>query len=116
MGIRRLWLRIMERAAPRRSLERERILVIRRVLKQLRDRQRALMGLRDAVMDDEQRSDLADKLIVLRAQRAKGIALLRELRGEGRVGVAYPPPGAEATGRRRASEHSVRTEHKFHQG
>lgn len=113
MGIRRLWLRVIDRTAPRKPLERERLLVIRRVLKQLRVRQRALMSLRDAVMDDEQRSDLADKLSVLRAQRAKGISLLRELRAEKRVAAACPPSGAEATGRRRGSEHSVRPEHKF---
>jgi len=85
MGIRTLLQRVTEGVAPRRSTESEHILAIRRVLKQLRGRERALMNLQGAVTDDEQRANLADKLRVLRAQRAKGIGLLRDLRAEGRA-------------------------------
>lgn len=85
MGIRTLLLRVMEGVTPRRSMESERILAIRRVLKQLRGRERALMNLKGAVTDHEQSANLADKLSVLRAQRAKGIGLLRDLRAKGRA-------------------------------
>ena len=87
MDIRRLWLTLMEGLAPQRSRENERMRVICRVLKQLRGRERALLNLQATVSDDEQRADLADKLSVLRAQRAKGIRVLRKLRMERRTGT-----------------------------
>jgi hypothetical protein len=98
MDIRKLWLTLVERAAPRRRVDHERIRVIRRVLNQLRGREKALLDRRDAVTDDEQRADLANKLSVLRAQRTKGLRMLRELRADMRAVTRGRAPGAEAAG------------------
>ena len=98
MDIRKLWLTLVERAAPQRRVDNERILVIRSVLTQLRGREKALLDLRDAVTDAQQRADLANKLSVLRAQRAKGLRVLRELRAHRRAGKEVAGPGAASVG------------------
>lgn len=103
MDIRKLWVTLVERAAPQRRVDHERILVIRRVLIQLRGREKALLDLRDAVTDDQQRADLANKLSVLRAQRAKGLRVLRELRADRRALTRKRASGAESAGPRGAS-------------
>lgn len=82
MDIRNFWLGLVERALTRRSVHRDRIRVIRGVLKELRVRERELLDRQRAVTDGEQRADLADKLSVLRMQREKGVRALREFRAE----------------------------------
>lgn len=83
MEIRRFWLMLVEQLAYRRG-ERgehgEHARSIHKVLKELRVRERALLDERDAATDDDHRESLSGKLDVLRAQRAKGMRVLRELR------------------------------------
>ncbi len=103
MDIRRLWLTLLEGLTPQRSRENERIRVIRRVLKQLRGRERALLDLQARVTDGDQRADLADKLSAVHAQRAKGVRVLRELQAERRAGARRRPSSPKAVKSRAAS-------------
>ena len=112
MDIRELWLTLVERAAPRRRVDNERIRVIRRVLNHLRGKEKSLLDRRGAVTDDQQRADLANKLTVLRAQRAKGLRVLRELRADLRAVTRGRAPGAEAAGPREASVDSAPPERR----
>ncbi|WP_006748766.1 hypothetical protein [Thioalkalivibrio paradoxus] len=82
MDIRSFWFDLVERVLARQRMHRDRIRVIRGVLKELRVRERVLLDLQRTVTDDEQREDLAGKLIVLRMQRTKGVRELRALRAE----------------------------------
>jgi hypothetical protein len=98
MDIRKLWLTLVERAAPQCREDDERIRVIHRVLSQLRGREKSLLDRRDAVTDDEQRADRANKLSVLRAQRAKGLRVLRGLRADRRAVTRGRAPARETAG------------------
>jgi len=98
MDIRKLWLTLVERADPQRAADHERIRVIERVLIHLRSREKALLDQTAAVTEGDQRADLANKLSVLRAQRAKGLRALRELRAERRIRTRGRAPGTEAEG------------------
>jgi hypothetical protein len=112
MDIRKLWLTLVERAAPQRREDKERIRVIRTVLNHLRGTEKSLLDRRDAVTDDEQRADLANKLSVLRAQRAKGLRVLRELRAGRRAVTRGRASGAEAGGPREVSVDSAPPERR----
>ncbi|TVP80671.1 MAG: hypothetical protein EA346_06970 [Thioalkalivibrio sp.] len=105
MDIRKLWLTLVQWADP--QVDHERIRVIGRVLIHLRNKEKSLLDLKDAVTDDEQRADLANKLSVLRAQRTKGLRALRELRAERRAGARAS--GKEATGPQEASADSEKS-------
>lgn len=113
MDIRKLWLTLVERAAPQRREDNERIRVIHSVLCQLRGREKSLLDRRDAVTDDEQRADLANKLSVLRAQRAKGLRVLRELRADRRAGTRRRASATETAGPREVSVDSAPPERKL---
>jgi len=110
MDIRKLWLTLVQRADP--QVDHERIRVIGRVLMHLRNKEKSLLDLKGAVTDDEQRADLANKLSVLRAQRAKGLRALRELRREMRAGTRGRVCGAEAAGPREVSVDSAPPERR----
>lgn len=103
MDIRKLWLTLVQRADPRRGVGHERIRLVGRVLTHLRDREKSLLDRKNAVTNDEQRADLANKLSVLHAQRAKGLRVLRELRAERRAGKRGRASGTEAAGPRDAA-------------
>ena len=113
MDIRKLWLALVERAAPQRREDNERIRVIRRVLNRLRSREKSLLDRRDAVKDNEQRAELANKLSVLRAQRAKGLRVLRELRADRRAGTRRRASATETAGPREVSVDSAPPERKL---
>ena len=93
MDIRKLWFAWLERVDQRRSVDTERMRAIGRVLVRLRSREKWLLDQQRAVMDDEQRADLADKVSVLRAQRAKGLRALREWRRDRRARLRDSRPG-----------------------
>jgi len=93
MDIRKLWFAWLERVDHRRSVDTERMRAIGRVLVRLRSREKSLLDQQRTVMDDEQRADLADKVSVLRAQRAKGLRALREWRRDRRARLRDGRPG-----------------------
>jgi hypothetical protein len=113
MDIRKLWLTLVQRADPQRGVDRERIRVIGRVLIHLRNKEKSLLDLKDATTDDEQRADLANRLSVLRAQRAKGLRALRELRAGRRAGTRGQASGMEVAGPREVSVDSASPERKY---
>jgi hypothetical protein len=114
MGIRRLWLRLVERATPQRRLLGGRIRAVRNLLKQLRIKEQALVDLRDAETDEEQREQLAARLSVLRAQRTKGLLALRELRAERQAITRRRVSAAEAVGpRKEGSGAALQQEQRF---
>ena len=82
MDIRRFWAILAEQTSSQRRLNGDRTRAIRKVLRQLRIRERALLDLQRSVADDEQREEISGKLSVLRAQREKGVSALREFRAE----------------------------------
>ena len=93
MDIRKLWFAWLEQVDHRRSVDTERMRAIGRVLVRLRSREKSLLDQQRTVMDDEQRADLADKVSVLRAQRAKGLRALREWRRDRRARLRDGRPG-----------------------
>lgn len=104
MGIRRFWAKVKARTSLKQRKCAERIRAVRKVLRELRIRERWLRDQQQAVADAEQLEEIANKLSVLREQRVKGVCALREFRAE----------CAENAGRQASSDRSnvSRTEQK----
>lgn len=110
MDIRRLWATLAERTSSKRRIYTDRIRAVRKVLKQLRIRERALQELERSVADEERREEISGKLSVLRAQRVKGVSVLRGLRGERRGTSQRRAPEARSEASRTSSTRSPFTE------
>lgn len=106
MDIRRFWVALAKRTSSRRRIYADRIRAVRKVLKQLRIRERALLDLQRSVADDEQREEISGKLSVLHAQRAKGVSVLREFRAERRGASQRRAPEARSKATRTSSTRS----------
>lgn len=92
MKIRRLLNNLMQRLDPAQFARDQELQSIRAILHQLKCKERDLRERQATVQDEEERTDLAAKREVIRAQRLKGLARIWQLRAEGKNPRPSPLP------------------------
>lgn len=85
MDIRRFWATLAERTCSKQRIYADRIWGLPQGAEAITDQGAGALDLQRYVADDGQREEISGKLSVLRAQRAKGVSVLREFRAERRI-------------------------------